>query len=323
MGCFVIAKEAGEFLMSMITPLGGWDESKQIPVFCGNCGKEVPNDKRFCTGCGSPAQGASLAQAVTVDAHAFISPPPYRTERYERLPKSHGVRNFLFFCLAFFFVVFVIARETKRSSKGASSNRDLSSAPAATSQPEKLTWMDTPELLAFYHRNEVAADAALKGRRIGVTATVESINKDFLDQPYLVLEGSDNMFDHVQAGFSNDHLSELMDVQKGQAIRISCKVRGEMVDSVMLGNCQFVSAPEPARVAPATEPAAAVTDPTPTATTTESASEPIPKEINMTISPNNPYRLEGNYSGWQPKDAQDAHQKFLNDQLQWELDHVH
>lgn len=42
---------------------------------------------------------------------------------------------------------------------------------------------------------------------------------------------------------------------------------------------------------------------------------------SIPISPNNPYRLEGNYSGWPIKKAERAHREFLRKQREWELDH--
>jgi hypothetical protein len=73
-GCFVIAKEAGEFLMSMITPLGGWDADKGTLAFCASCGKEVTAENRFCTGCGVayPVQQLTPQQL----APWIAKPPP-------------------------------------------------------------------------------------------------------------------------------------------------------------------------------------------------------------------------------------------------------
>ena len=108
-----------------------------------------------------------------------------------------------------------------------------------TKAKPELTWMTSDELQASYHQNEVRADAFLKGKRIGVTGTVDSINKDFVDKPYLLLEGGDNMFMQTHAEFTSDHLSELSDLQKGQDVRMSCRVRGMVLGSVILNDCQF------------------------------------------------------------------------------------
>lgn len=108
-------------------------------------------------------------------------------------------------------------------------------------RPENLDWLRPSELLSDYHYNEVSADARYKGRRIGVTGTINSINKDFMDRPYLVLAGGDNMFMTVHAAFSDDHLSELMNLSPSETVHVSCRVKGMVIGSVMLDRCQFVA----------------------------------------------------------------------------------
>jgi hypothetical protein len=45
------------------------------------------------------------------------------------------------------------------------------------------------------------------------------------------------------------------------------------------------------------------------------------EQNNIQISPENPYRLEGNYSGWALPEMEKAHRQFLRDQYQWEIEH--
>lgn len=43
---------------------------------------------------------------------------------------------------------------------------------------------------------------------------------------------------------------------------------------------------------------------------------------DIPISPSNPYRFEGNYSGWPLKEAASAHLSFLHEQREWEQKHA-
>ena len=85
-----------------------------------------------------------------------------------------------------------------------------------------------------------------------------------------------------------------------------------------------VDEPMPVSV-PVSVPVATATvsspDPEPTV-----ASDPAPgKQIDMTLSVDNPYRVDPADQpmlGRTQQERMDAHQRFLNDQLQWELDHA-
>ena len=46
------------------------------------------------------------------------------------------------------------------------------------------------------------------------------------------------------------------------------------------------------------------------------------KQNNIAVSPDNPFRDEGNYSGWPLAKAEQAHRQFLLEQVQWERDHT-
>jgi hypothetical protein len=238
--------------IASITPPEDRDASplSGTAVFCGNCGNEVPTGK----GCRA--------------GHGYEM-PQFRWQavqhRHVRVPQRWGFGKLLLLSSGISLAPIILFAGLSGKA------RTALASPVSAKPPEALTWMGAAELQAAYHRNEFAADAALKGRRLGVMATVESIDKNFLDQHYLSLAGGDNMFEQVQASFSDEHLSELTTIQKGQAIRISCEVRGEILSSISLKNCQSEAEPEPA--------------------------------VKMAISADNPYRLEGNYPGWPPQEA--------------------
>jgi hypothetical protein len=47
--------------------------------------------------------------------------------------------------------------------------------------------------------------------------------------------------------------------------------------------------------------------------------QPVPDDVEG--DPHNPYRYEGNYSGWSSAKAAEAHRQFLRDKAEWEAQH--
>lgn len=91
-------------------------------------------------------------------------------------------------------------------------------------------------LLNRYQANEVAADATYRGRRLRVTGTVHSIDKDFLDNAILQLETSDE-FAPVRATLHPSHTSRAAALSRGAHVRLYCEGKGMILGSPMLDGC--------------------------------------------------------------------------------------
>jgi len=91
-------------------------------------------------------------------------------------------------------------------------------------------------LFLDYQRNEVSADSMYKGRTLAVTGTVSSINKDFTDSVYLMLETS-NEFMGVHANLRGSEVSKASTLSKGSTVTVVCEGNGMIVGSPMLKDC--------------------------------------------------------------------------------------
>jgi osmotically-inducible protein OsmY len=91
-------------------------------------------------------------------------------------------------------------------------------------------------LFLDYQRNEVSADSMYKGRTLAVMGTVSSINKDFTDSVYLVLETS-NQFMGVHANLRESETSKASTLSKGSTVTVVCEGNGMIVGSPMLKDC--------------------------------------------------------------------------------------
>lgn len=91
-------------------------------------------------------------------------------------------------------------------------------------------------LFLDYQRNEVSADSMYKGRTLAVTGTVSSINKDFTDSVYLMLETS-NEFMGIHANLRGSEVSKASTLSKGSIVTVVCEGNGMIVGSPMLKDC--------------------------------------------------------------------------------------
>ncbi|VTU36138.1 OB-fold protein [Variovorax sp. PBL-E5] len=118
--------------------------------------------------------------------------------------------------------------------------------------------LDAPSLFAAYKANEVAADLKYKGKQLLVTGRLESISKDFADDPYLSIQ-SGNEFESVRANFDKSAIAELATLQRGQIVTLHCTGGGMVVQSPMLNCWTPVEGPAPIAAAIQTVPQIAAT----------------------------------------------------------------
>lgn len=101
--------------------------------------------------------------------------------------------------------------------------------------------VNASELLSQYKANEVAADAAYRGRIVVVKGVVGNVGRDLADSAYISFRSGER-FDiySVQAFFDRRSEASLSSLQPGQTVRIIGKCRGKTLN-VILDGCQFVA----------------------------------------------------------------------------------
>jgi len=92
--------------------------------------------------------------------------------------------------------------------------------------------LSAKKLYSEYDRNEIAADAKYKGKKIVVTGTIRSLGIDILGDPYIELIGGGGFLDGVECVFPKSEQSSLIHLIKGQKVSVKGIVSG------MLGEVQ-------------------------------------------------------------------------------------
>ena len=96
------------------------------------------------------------------------------------------------------------------------------------------------QLYRAYQRNEVSADSTYKDRLLEVNGTVESIDKNVMDDVVLRLATGD-MISNVDATLKSSEESTAGQLEKRQQVTLLCKGAGMVIGSPQLNECTFSS----------------------------------------------------------------------------------
>jgi NAD-dependent DNA ligase len=118
------------------------------------------------------------------------------------------------------------------SCNNASPNSDFSSA----EKDQPLYHIDANDLFNLYERNEVSADAAMSGKTVVVTGTVQSIDKDFADAVVVELATS-NEYMPARMSLVSGQEAKAGALTKGEKVMISCAKMARIVGSPSGSKC--------------------------------------------------------------------------------------
>ncbi|MDQ8995166.1 hypothetical protein RFH54_04285 [Acinetobacter soli] len=143
----------------------------------------------------------------------------------------------IFKWLAIIVVVLIILAVVfgKKETSEKSANTTAASETAA---PEPTIEVTANELLKAYKNNEVAANQQYKGKKLLVSATIDSIQAGLGDEPYLVLKaGGDMEFLKPQAHLASSEQAKAATLSKGQKLKLLCTGNSEVAGAPMLADC--------------------------------------------------------------------------------------
>lgn len=108
--------------------------------------------------------------------------------------------------------------------------------PVHTTPPEPPLHVSASQLFRDYQDNEVSADQKYKGKRLAVTGTVQSIDKDMFDNIVVRLR-TPNEFMGAMASLDEKHETLAASLRKGEKVAWICKGGGLVVGSPVLRDC--------------------------------------------------------------------------------------
>lgn len=95
-------------------------------------------------------------------------------------------------------------------------------------------------LIAAYEENEVAADNSYKNRILAVSGIVDSVGKDIMDNPYVMLSsGKEFSINSVQCITSESNGRALASLRKGNSVTVVGLCKGKTLGTVLLDDCRL------------------------------------------------------------------------------------
>jgi hypothetical protein len=134
-----------------------------------------------------------------------------------------------------YFIIIIILINASSGNK----NPQPPQSESNNTEQETLIKISAVKLSEEYDANSVSADAKYKGKRVEISGTIKDIGKDILNTPYVMLDGSRNVFFGVQCMFPRTDEPKLVNLSKGQSITLTGKVSGEIIGNVILDDCDF------------------------------------------------------------------------------------
>ncbi|WP_434778145.1 OB-fold protein [Neisseria sp. Ec49-e6-T10] len=116
-----------------------------------------------------------------------------------------------------------------------------------SSQEETLIQTDEPvievtadELLKAYKTNEMAANKKYKSKQLSVSGRIDNIQADITDKAFVTLKAG-GQFEIItpQARFKDSEEDKILELKKGQKVKLLCVGGGEIMGAPMLEHCIF------------------------------------------------------------------------------------
>lgn len=150
------------------------------------------------------------------------------------------MKKFLKWVIIIFIILIVIGvifgkDEASKSDNSPTKNNDQTASVEAVEPAIEVT---ADQLLNAYKNNEVAANQQFKGKKLLVSATIDSIQAGLGDEPYLSLRAGGEMeFNRPQAHLADSEQSKAATLNKGQKVKLLCVGNSEIAGSPMLADC--------------------------------------------------------------------------------------
>jgi hypothetical protein len=212
-------------------------------VTCSDCGNKISDAARFCIYCGKPISnnsGTTKKRKVGFLFGAGILFFPFIFSWFTlRKGYSTTLRAISLAWLSFV-LLFVLAigndAESRRDKMSPSFSSIVNSVNGVGDEAPQFS-TTASDIASAYHEDAVAAGMKFKGKRFRVIGIIKDINKNILANPYLVLDGGDNIFSDPQFDFDKSEIPSFAHLRKAMRVTLICTGQGDIVKTPIADNC--------------------------------------------------------------------------------------
>lgn len=199
-------------------------------MYCKKCGKQIPDDSKFCPECGGQISDRP-APLLQVDPNM-----------QKKKKSGCGACGLIVLGVLIAFVALILLPVIFYSGDSEASQTESTHttiAPTTTATEPPVIDISPSDLHAAYEENEVAADNQYKNQKVRITGIIDTIGKDVLDDVYVTIE-TDEMFAHIQCYFSDDaEIEKVATLKSGDEITIVGICKGLSITQVVLHDSEI------------------------------------------------------------------------------------
>ena len=205
-------------------------------MHCVKCGTEVPVGGSFCPKCGTALENA--AEPINDRAQPQQSPakPSKRMGCLKLILIGFGVFVLLGFIGSLLPKPPPSASGTKSTSATETSSPDGKEGSNDDEEPLPIA-VTARELFGAYASNEASAQGYFGEQKLLVTAVVDKVALDFLNNPEVLLK-TQNQFMSAHAALASDAREVAGDFSPGDTIKLICDGVSEVASIPMLKDCR-------------------------------------------------------------------------------------
>lgn len=216
-------------------------------IACNECSKQVSETAPSCPGCGAVvnvknhklATNGNQKRSVGILLGIGILVFPIVFSWF-LLRKGHSSLSRIigFSWLALTIFGFSHTSDTNKTTTS------VEKAPTVVQSQEEfdatVPTISAQQIAQAYDENTVAADQAFKGKRFKVKGVIDSINTDFMGNPYVTIRAGVNQFMEPQFKFNKDQTDRVAQLRKGATVTLACTGHGDIAKTPMSDKCRVV-----------------------------------------------------------------------------------
>lgn len=112
--------------------------------------------------------------------------------------------------------------------------------PAPTPAPQVIMDATPAQLYWLYEKNEVSANQLFKGKQVQVTAPVESIDEDVLNNVVLQF-GTGIPYESFSATLDDDQRSKAASLNRGDEVTVRCQKMSRILNAPTADHCKIIT----------------------------------------------------------------------------------
>ncbi|MCT7601282.1 OB-fold putative lipoprotein [Aliarcobacter butzleri] len=198
---------------------------------CKECGNEISKSAKTCPQCGAKVKMSFSKKVIIFIMGIAIFIAVFSGDKPNTTAKGQTVLSELEFNM----LKSLIDEEIDLLSKDINTDTVIVDDTKIIEIPKQVT---ADKLQREYEKNEVKADSEYKNQSLLISATVDNIRKDFIDNLVIDLRAGNSLLFKPTAEVNKDYQGWVSSLNSGNRIQMVCKNSGMTVGAVYLKDCK-------------------------------------------------------------------------------------